>query len=130
MGYGIRLAYAHPNSDRLHHRILHIQLHEANFRVLADQSSDLERLPLGHSGSNGGDTTGTGSGNSESLASSVGTSSYYYDQAGASATPVLAESSYARSGRPATAVDLITALANLDRIYVKAKYTTDQTYAE
>nr|VZI19525.1 unnamed protein product [Spirometra erinaceieuropaei] len=109
-GHGIRLAYSAQPSYRDVHRVLRVRLHESSFRVLVEATEgDLNRFPISH----------TQTQEAPQLA--------YRDPTQLARPQRI---NFSTAGRQATIVDIMTVLSNLTRIYVKAKYTDDQSYAE
>ncbi|BHF81500.1 hypothetical protein SprV_0802463000 [Sparganum proliferum] len=109
-GHGIRLAYSAEPSYRDVHRVLRVRLHESSFRVLVEATEgDLNRFPISH----------TQTQEAPQLA--------YRDPTQVTRPQRI---NFSTAGRQATIVDIMTVLSNLTRIYIKAKYTDDQSYAE
>ncbi|VDN28339.1 unnamed protein product [Dibothriocephalus latus] len=109
-GHGIRLAYSTNVSYRDVHRVHRIWLHESSFRVLVEATEgDLDRFPISHT-------------------QTQETPQHTYRDPTQTIRPQ--RINFATAGRQATVVDIMTVLSNLTRVYVKAKYTDDQNYAE
>ncbi|VUZ56348.1 unnamed protein product [Hymenolepis diminuta] len=111
-GHGIRLGYSPYPETRQTHRVQRIRLHESNFRVLVEAGNgSLDRIPIHQ-------TQATGNGRQQMYPDPT------YGQDGSYRLD------YTRVGRPATIVDIMTVLSNVTKLYVKAKYTDDQTFTE
>nr|VZI45611.1 unnamed protein product [Spirometra erinaceieuropaei] len=109
-GHGIRLAYSAEPSYRDVHRVLRVRLHESSFRVLVEATEgDLNRFPISHT-------------QTQEAPQLV-----YRDPTQMTRPQRI---NFSTAGRQATIVDIMTVLSNLTRIYIKAKYTDDQSYAE